>query len=61
LFPGVAPKFLKERPQGPKSVAMTEAQLKAEKEGTGAAGIAGPVNDNVTVGGTSHQVTVEPA
>lgn len=61
LFPGVAPKFLKERPEGPKSVAMTEAQLKAEKEGTGAAGIAGPVNYNVTVGGNSHQVTVEPA
>lgn len=61
LFPGVAPKFLKERAQGPKSVAMTEAQLKAEKEGTGAAGIAGPVNYNVTVGGNSHQVTVEPA
>ncbi|MCI1748840.1 MAG: methylmalonyl-CoA carboxytransferase subunit 5S [Acidipropionibacterium sp.] len=61
LFPGVAPKFFKERPQGPKSVAMTEAQLKAEAEGTGPSGIDGPVQYSVTVGGRSHDVTVEPA
>ena len=61
LFPGVAPKFFKERPQGPKSVAMTEAQLKAEAEGTGPSGVQGPVNYSVTVGGRSHDVTVEPA
>ncbi|MDN6556206.1 MAG: methylmalonyl-CoA carboxytransferase subunit 5S [Acidipropionibacterium acidipropionici] len=61
LFPGVAPKFFKERPQGPKSVAMTEAQMKAEAEGTGPSGVQGPVNYSVTVGGRSHDVTVEPA
>ncbi|WP_027586555.1 methylmalonyl-CoA carboxytransferase subunit 5S [Acidipropionibacterium thoenii] len=61
LFPGVAPKFFKERPQGPKSVAMTEAQLKAEAEGSGPSGVQGPVNYSVTVGGRSHDVTVEPA
>lgn len=61
LFPGVAPKFFKERPQGPKSVAMTEAQLKAEAEGGGSGSVSGPVNYSVTVGGRSHDVTVEPA
>ena len=61
LFPGVAPKFLKERSQGPKSVAMTEAQLKAEAEGAESTAIAGPINYTVTVGGRSHDVTVESA
>ncbi|WP_130864706.1 methylmalonyl-CoA carboxytransferase subunit 5S [Acidipropionibacterium timonense] len=61
LFPGVAPKFFKERPQGPKSVAMSEAQLKAEAEGSGSTALSGPVNYTVSVGGRSHDVTVEPA
>ena len=64
MFPGVAPAFFKTRAEGPKSVAMTEAQLKAEKEATATGthqGITGPIKYNVTFGGRKHSVAVEPA
>ncbi|SER88824.1 methylmalonyl-CoA carboxyltransferase 5S subunit [Propionibacterium cyclohexanicum] len=61
LFPGVAPTFFEHRAEGPKSVGLTEAQLKAEAEGAKSTALAGPISYNVTVGGTSHAVTVEPA
>ncbi len=61
LFPGVAPTFFEHRAEGPKSVGLTDAQLKAEAEGAKSVAVAGPVSYNVTVGGTSHAVTVEPA
>lgn len=61
LFPGVAPTFFEHRAEGPKNVGLTDAQLKAESEGAKSTAVAGPVSYNVTVGGTSHAVTVEPA
>ncbi|WP_040283288.1 methylmalonyl-CoA carboxytransferase subunit 5S [Tessaracoccus massiliensis] len=64
MFPGVAPKFLKSRDEGPKSVAKTQAQMKAEADsaakGGAAPGITGPVKYNVTIAGRSHSVAVEP-
>jgi methylmalonyl-CoA carboxyltransferase 5S subunit len=60
MFPQVAPGFFKTRDEGPKSVAMTEAQLAASKEAK-TAGISGPVKYNVTLGGRTHAVAVEPA
>jgi methylmalonyl-CoA carboxyltransferase 5S subunit len=61
MFPNVAPTFFSGRAAGPKSVAMTEAQLKAAQEGGGASGIAGPVNYKISLGGREHTVKVEPA
>lgn len=61
LFPGVAPDFFAHRAEGPKNVGLSEAQLKAEEEGNASAAVSGPISYNVTVGGTSHEVTVEPA
>ena len=61
LFPGVAPTFFEHRSEGPKNVGLSEAQLKAEAEGTTSAAVSGPISYSVTVGGTSHEVTVEPA
>ena len=60
MFPGVAPTFLESRDQGPKSVARTEAQMKAAAEGQSNA-LAGPITYNVTINGNSHTVAVEPA
>jgi methylmalonyl-CoA carboxyltransferase 5S subunit len=60
MFPQVAPGFFKTRDEGPKSVAMTEAQLAASKEAK-TQGITGPVKYNVTLGGRTHAVQVEPA
>ncbi len=62
MFPGVAPKFFKERPEGPKNVGKTTEQLKSENAAAKAKsqGISGPAKYNVTVGGRSHSVSVEP-
>ncbi len=62
MFPGVAPKFFKERSQGPKNVGKTSKQLTSEKAAANAKskGIQGPAKYNVTVGGRSHSVSVEP-
>ena len=60
MFPGVAPTFLANRAQGPKSVARTEAQMKAAAEGQANA-LAGPISYNITINGVSHSVAVEPA
>ncbi|BEH01819.1 MAG: methylmalonyl-CoA carboxytransferase subunit 5S [Propionibacterium sp.] len=60
LFPGVAPTFFEHRKEGPKSVARTEAQMKAAAEGQANA-LSGPITYNVTVNGASHTVSVEPA
>ena len=64
MFPGVAPKFFESRHEGPKSVAKTPAEMKAEKSATAGGerpGITGPVKYNVTIAGRSHSVAVEPA
>ncbi len=60
MFPGVAPTFFAERPQGPKNVGLTEGQLKAAAEGQSAA-LSGPVTYNVTVNGITSTATVIPA
>jgi methylmalonyl-CoA carboxyltransferase 5S subunit len=62
MFPQVAPGFFATRDEGPKSVAMTEAQLAAAQEGqaAGTPGITGPVKYQVSLGGRSHTVQVEP-
>ncbi|MGL4832380.1 MAG: methylmalonyl-CoA carboxytransferase subunit 5S, partial [Propionibacteriaceae bacterium] len=60
MFPAVAEKFFTTRAEGPKSVAKTEAQLKAEAEGNATA-LTGPIKYNVTVGGRTQTVAVEPA
>ncbi len=63
MFPGVAPKFFVSRPEGPKSVGKTQAQLDHEKaiaDGSAKA-VRGPIKYNVTVAGRTHSVQVEPA
>ncbi|MEZ5084875.1 MAG: methylmalonyl-CoA carboxytransferase subunit 5S [Tessaracoccus sp.] len=63
MFPGVAPKFLASRAEGPKTVAKTPEQLAAAKAAAAgpATGITAPVKYNVTLAGRSHSVVVEPA
>ncbi|MDF1489218.1 methylmalonyl-CoA carboxytransferase subunit 5S [Tessaracoccus caeni] len=63
MFPGVAPKFLAARAEGPKSVGKTPEQLAAAKAAAAgpATGITAPVKYNVTLAGRSHSVVVEPA
>ncbi|MDR3069740.1 MAG: methylmalonyl-CoA carboxytransferase subunit 5S [Propionibacteriaceae bacterium] len=60
MFPNVAPAFFATRDEGPKSVAKTEAQLKAEAEGQAGAST-GPISYKVSLGGREHSVKVEPA
>lgn len=63
MFPSVAPGFLKSRPEGPKNVGKTADQLAAEKAATdaNAKAVRGPIAYNITLGGRTHQVKVEPA
>ncbi len=63
MFPQVTAGFFKSRPEGPKSVGKTDEQLAAEKAAGAASSkaIAGPINYAVTLGGRSHQVTIEQA
>lgn len=62
MFPGVAPKFFTERPEGPRNVGRDPAELAAEKladAGTGP--VKGPIHYAVSLNGRSHDVTVERA
>ena len=63
MFPGVAPKFFQERPEGPKNVGKTPEQLKKEAEAaSGAANaVREPITYRVSVGGREETVKVEPA
>ncbi len=64
MFPQVAPAFFTTRGEGPKSVAKTEAQMKAEAEGADEAAsqaITGPITYKVSLGGREHTVKVEQA
>ncbi|EPD67586.1 methylmalonyl-CoA carboxyltransferase 5S subunit [Corynebacterium pyruviciproducens ATCC BAA-1742] len=63
MFPGVAPKFFQERPEGPKNVGKTPEQLKREAEAaSGAANaVREPITYLVSVGGREETVKVEPA
>jgi methylmalonyl-CoA carboxyltransferase 5S subunit len=60
MFPTVAPGFFQSRDEGAKSVAKTDAQLKAEKEAAAGA-VTGPIKYKVSLGGRAHTVQVEPA
>lgn len=63
MFPGVAPKFFEHRDEGPKNVGKTPEQLAAEKaaaDGSSKA-VRGPIKYNVTLGGRTHSVQVDPA
>jgi methylmalonyl-CoA carboxyltransferase 5S subunit len=69
MFPQVAPKFFAQRASGPRNVGKAPAPAGASpaaasepaaKNGK-TAPIAGRMAYNVKVGGTTHQVVVEPA
>jgi len=64
MFPAVAPDFFKHRAEGPKSVALSQAQLDAEKAAQAAGTTTAAVGDityTVSVGGRTHTVKVERA
>jgi methylmalonyl-CoA carboxyltransferase 5S subunit len=70
MFPQVAPKFFAQRADGPRNVGKDPQAAVAPAAGTaggaakvkmGKAPLAGRVAYNVKVGGTTHQVVVEPA
>ena len=65
MFPKVAPKFFKERPQGPKNVGKDPAELEAEKLAaagdTGSGPVRMPISYTITVDGKQHSVAVKPA
>jgi methylmalonyl-CoA carboxyltransferase 5S subunit len=60
MFPGVAPTFFAERPDGPKNVGKDPVQVVAEELSKSSGGpVTGPINYAVNLGGRSHSVTVE--
>ncbi|MBC7309736.1 MAG: oxaloacetate decarboxylase, partial [Tetrasphaera sp.] len=62
MFPGVAPGFFVERPQGPKNVGKDPAELATDELSKQSGGpVKGPINYSVTMNGKSHSVTVERA
>lgn len=63
MFPTVAPKFFKERKNGPKNVGKTADQLEQEAEAAKGAGnaVSGTIKYKVSMGGREHSVTVERA
>ena len=63
MFPGVAPKFLAERADGPRNVGKDPAEVATDElsKASGAGPVTGPVRYSVTLGGKAHHVTVERA
>ena len=62
MFPGVAPGFLVERPEGPKNVGRDPAELAIDELSKHSGGpVKGPINYSVTMDGKAHSVTVERA
>jgi methylmalonyl-CoA carboxyltransferase 5S subunit len=64
LFPGVAPKFLAERKEGPRNLSRSpDAPVQGDGAGSGAGGAAvdAPVTYDVRIGDSVRRVTVEPA
>ncbi|GAB2884165.1 sodium-extruding oxaloacetate decarboxylase subunit alpha [Myroides odoratimimus subsp. xuanwuensis] len=63
MFPGVAPGFFRDRPQGPKNVGKDPAEVAADElsKSTGAGPVKGPIRYDVRLDGKSHHVTVERA
>lgn len=57
LFPGVAPGFFKNRPEGPKNVGKDPSKIKTRENEA----VLEPITYKVTVGGRSQTVKVEPA
>ncbi len=63
MFPGVAPKFFAERPEGPRNVGKDPAEVAADElsKASGTGPVNGPIRYSVTLDGKSHHVTVERA
>ena len=62
MFPGVAPGFFVERPEGPKNVGKDPAELATDELSKHSGGpVKGPINYSVTMDGKAHSVTVERA
>jgi methylmalonyl-CoA carboxyltransferase 5S subunit len=64
MFPGVAPGFFVERPQGPKNVGKDPAEVAADelsKSSSGGGPVKGPIRYSVSMDGKAHSVTVERA
>jgi methylmalonyl-CoA carboxyltransferase 5S subunit len=63
MFPGVAPKFFAERPEGPRNVGKDPAEVAADElsKASGTGPVHGPIRYSVTLGGKAHHVTVERA
>jgi methylmalonyl-CoA carboxyltransferase 5S subunit len=67
MFPQVAPKFFAQRSSGPRNLGKppesgaAAAAAPAAKPANGKPPIAGRIGYKVNIGGTVHQVTVEPA
>ncbi|HWJ81638.1 MAG TPA: methylmalonyl-CoA carboxytransferase subunit 5S [Nocardioides sp.] len=63
MFPGVAPKFFTERPDGPRNVGRDPAEVAADElaKSSGTGPVSGTVKYHVTLDGRQHHVTVERA
>ena len=63
MFPGVAPVFFANRPEGPQNVGLDPAEVAASEasESTGKGPVKGPIKYAVTLDGAQHHVTVERA
>ena len=63
MFPGVAPGFFANRPEGPRNVGLDPAEVAAAEpsESTGKGPVTGPIKYAVTMDGTQHHVSVERA
>jgi methylmalonyl-CoA carboxyltransferase 5S subunit len=61
MFPGVAPGFFAERPDGPRNVGKDATQVAAEElsKSSGDGPVTGPVRYSVSLDGKAHHVTVE--
>ena len=60
LFPQVAPKFFAHRNEGPKNLSKSKEEITAAKNG-GATPVSTRVTYDVSLGGQTHKVSVEPA
>ena len=63
MFPGVAPKFFAERPDGPRNVGKDPAEVATDElsKASAADPVTEPIQYSVTLGGKAHHVTVERA
>ncbi len=61
LFPGVAPKFFRARPEGPLNLGKDPSVAPAAVDPSSPAYLAGPINYEVIIDGQKSKVTVAPA